>query len=253
MSATAVSAPKGLVRDRADASFEGKRDLSICWWITVVFYALVGVSFVPLTRLMPPPGADMSVAQITQYFHDHATTIQIGFVALMIVIGFGSISNGLIAYQMTRMSVSNVYAYSYITTLAVGALPGCLFAALAFLAAVFRPDTDPAILSLLYDTAFLTFVGSLGCFATNYVIFAIAVLQDRNNIFPKWLAYVAIWQAVTEVLAAPVFIFRTGPFAWNGVISFWEGTMLFGIFLACLIGLLRTAIREQPVDATSSP
>ena len=232
--------------------FEGKRDLSICWWITVVFYALFGVIFVPLTRLMPPPGADLSTAEITDYFHDHAGTIQIGFVMLMIVIGFGSISNGLVAYQMTRMSVSNIYAYSYITTLAVGALPGCLFAALSFLAAVFRPDTDPEILSLLYDTAFLTFVGSLGCFATNYVIFAIAVLQDRNNIFPKWLAYVAIWQAVTEVLAAPVFVFRTGPFAWDGVISFWEGTLLFGIFLGALIQLLRVAIRNQRVEEVAA-
>ena len=234
----------------ATPPFEGKRDLSLCWWITVVFYALFGVIFVPLTRIMPPPGPQMSTENIVEYFHDHATTIQIGFVVLMIVIGFGSISNGLIAYQMTRMSVNKVFAYSYITTLAVGALPGCLFAALAFLAAVFRPDTDPEILRLLYDVAFLTFVGSLGCFATNYVIFAVAVLLDRNNIFPKWLAYVAIWQVVTEVLAAPVFIFRTGPFAWNGVISFWEGTLLFGIFLACLIRLLRTAIRDQPVESS---
>ena len=237
----------------ATAEFEGKRDLSICWWITVVFYALFGVIFVLLTRVMPPPGADLTTAQITDYFRDNATTIQIGFVLLMIVIGFGSISNGLVAYQMTRMSVSNIYAYSYITTLAVGALPGCLFAALSFLAAVFRPDTDPEILSLLYDTAFLTFVGSLGCFATNYVVFAIAVLQDRNNICPKWLAYVAIWQAVTEVLAAPVFVFRTGPFAWDGVISFWEGTILFGIFLGALIQLLRVAIRNQPVEPVTAP
>jgi hypothetical protein len=183
VTATATAPPTDPSVD-VEPTFEGKRDLTICWWITVVFYALFGVIFVPLTRVMPPPGPGMSTAEITDYFRDNATTIQIGFVLLMIVIGFGSISNGLIAYQMTRMSVSNVFAYSYITTLAVGALPGCLFAALAFLAAVFRSDTDPEILSLLYDTAFLTFVGSLGCFATNYVIFAIAVLMDRNNIFP---------------------------------------------------------------------
>lgn len=226
---------------------DGKQDLRICWWITVVFYALFGVIFVPLTRLMPPPGAGASTAHIIHFFHGNRVGIQIGFALLLVVIGFGSISNGLVAYQMTRMSVSRVFAYGYIATLAVGALPGCLFAALTFLVAVFRTDTDPATLKLLYDMAFLTFVGSLGCFTTNYVLFAIAVLLDRNNIFPKWLAYVAVWQVITELLAVPIFVFRRGPFSWNGVISFWEGTFLFGIFLACLIGLLKSAIDKQAV------
>ena len=61
------------------------------------------------------------------------------------------------------------------------------------------------------------------------------------------MAYVSIWQIVTEVLAAPVFVFRTGPFAWNGAISFYEGTVIFGIFLVCLILLVRKAIENQPV------
>lgn len=231
-----------------EPSLRGKRDLWICWWITVIFYALFGVIFVPLTRIMPPPGPGLSVVEINAFFHDHAHTIQIGFALLMVVIGFGSISNGLIAYQMTRMSVSKVFAYGYIATLAIGALPGCLFAAFMFQAAVFRPDMDPQIVALLYDMSFLTFVGSLGCFTANYVIFALAVLLDGNDVFPKWLAYVAIWQVVTELLAVPVFIFRKGPFSWNGVISFWEGTVLFGIFLTCLIRLLRTAIQQQPTE-----
>jgi hypothetical protein len=104
----------------------------------------------------------------------------------------------------------------------------------------------------LYDVALLTFVGSLGCFATNYLVFAVAIFFDKNNIFPKWLAYVAIWQLVTELLAAPVFIFRKGPFSWNGVISFWEGTFLFGIFLACLIRLLQRMVQPQPAGDPAS-
>jgi hypothetical protein len=234
---------------RGEPSPGRKRDLWICWWVTVVFYVLFGVIFVPLTRLMPPPGPGHSVAAINAFFHDHALGIRIGFALLMVVIGFGSISNGLIAYQMSRMSVSKVFAYGYIATLAVGALPGCLFAAFMFLAAVFRPGTDPQTIALLYDMAFLTFVGSLGCFTANYLIFGLAVLMDENGIFPKWLAYVAIWQVVTELLAVPVFVFRKGPYDWNGVISFWEGTIVFGVFLACLIMLVRTAIQREPTGS----
>jgi len=42
----------------------------------------------------------------------------------MVVIGFSGIINGLVAYQMKRMSISPVFAYSYIGSLAVGAIPG---------------------------------------------------------------------------------------------------------------------------------
>ena len=145
-----------------------KLDLRICWWILPVFYTLFGVIFVVFTRVMPPPRPGMTVGQINAFFHDHATSIRLGFAVLMVVIGFGSITNGLVAFQMKRMSVNPVFAYAYIATLAVGALPGCLFAAFAFLAAVFRPDRDPQLVALLYDVGLLTFVGSLGCFATNY-------------------------------------------------------------------------------------
>ena len=224
-----------------------KRDLWICWWTFPVFYTLFGIIFVLLTRVMPPPRPGASVAQINAFFHAHALTIQIGFCTLLVAIGLGSITNGLVAYQMKRMSVNPVFAYGYIASLAVGALPGCLFAAFSFLAATFRPERDAHLVALLYDVGLLTFVGSLGCFATNYLVLVIAIFLDKNDVFPKWLAYVLIWNIVTEVLAAPVFIFRKGAFAWNGAISFYEGTVIFGVFLTCLIVLLRTAIERQPL------
>ena len=229
-----------------------KLDLWICWWTIPAFYTLFAVIFVPLTRVMPPPAPGLTVHQINAFFHTHATTIKVGFGLLMVVIGFGSIANGLVAYHMKRMSVNPAFAYGYIATLAVGALPGCLFAAFSFLVAVLRPGRDPHLIALMYDVGLLTFVGSLGCFVANYIILAVAILLDRNAIFPKWLAYMAVWQVVTELLAVPVFVFRKGAFAWNGAISFYEGTVIFGIFLTFLILQLRRAIERHPPHAVQT-
>ena len=165
----------------------------------------------------------------------------------MVVIGFGAVTNGLVAYQMKRMSTGPVFAYAYIATLAVGAIPGCLFAAFSFLTAVFRPDRDPQLIALLYDVGLLTFVGSLGLLRGELPrLRAGHLLRPATRSSPIWMAYVAIWQIVTEVLAAPVFVFRKGAFAWNGAISFYEGTVIFGIYLGCLILLVRKAIWQQP-------
>jgi hypothetical protein len=223
-----------------------KTDLWICFWVVPIFYTTFGLIFVPLTRVMPPPRPDVTANQMVDFLHQHALTIQIGFALLMVVIGGAGVSNGLVMYQIKRMSVSPVFAYAFTAALAVGALPGCLMAAISFLAAVFRPDRDPHIVALLYDMTLLSFVGSLGCFTTAYMVFAIAILLDRNAIFPKWLAYISIWQIVTELLAVPVWIFKAGPFAWNGSISFWEGTAIFGFWEVCLIVLLKKAVERQP-------
>jgi hypothetical protein len=237
MTAAAVGAP---------AHPRPKLDLWLCWWTFPVFYALFGLIFVVLTKVMPPPRPGVTPEQVNRFFADHATTIKLGFAILLVCIGLAGVTNALVAVQMKRMSVTPVFAYAYIATLAVGAVPGCLFAAFSFLAAVFRPDRDPALVAMLYDVGLLTFVGSLGCFTANYLVLAIAIFLDENGIFPRWMAYITFWQVATELLAAPVFVFRKGAFAWNGAISFWEGTLIFVVFLCCLILLLRRAVARQP-------
>jgi hypothetical protein len=54
-------------------------------------------------------------------------------------------------------------------------------------------------------------------------------------------------------MAIPVFISKAGPFAWNGSIAFWEGTVIFGIWISCLIVLLKKANEIQPIDEAPLP
>jgi hypothetical protein len=222
-----------------------KIDQWICWWTIPVFYNIFGLIFVVLTRVMPPPRPDVRPDQIVAFFAEHSLSIRVGFGLLMIFIGFTGFANGLIAFQIKRMSVAPVFAYSYIASLAVGAVPGCLFAAFAFIAAAYRPDRDPGLTALLYDLGLLSFVGSLGCFATQNMVLALAIFLDRNDVLPKWLAYMSIWMIVTELLAGPVFVFKSGPLAWNGSISFYVGTVVFVVWEISIIYLLYQTIKKQ--------
>jgi hypothetical protein len=101
---------------------------------------------------------------------------------------------------------------------------------------------------MLYDWCLLSFVGSLGCFCTQNMVLALAIFLDRNGILPKWLAYMSIWMIVTELLAGPVFIFNSGPLAWNGSISFYVGTAVFVVWEFCIIKLLYDTIKRQSPD-----
>ena len=155
------------------------------FWIVPAFYTAFGVIFFALARVMPPPRADVTTDQMVHFFHAHALTIKIGFGVLVLIVGGAGISNGIVVYHMKRMTVGSVMAYAYLGAMSVGALPGCLLVAFCFLTAVYRPGRDPQLLALLYDLGLLSYVGSLGCFSTAYFAFAVAILYDKNEIFPQ--------------------------------------------------------------------
>jgi hypothetical protein len=223
-----------------------KRDLNIVFWIFPAFFGVFGIVFVPLLRVIPPPRPDASYDGMIAFFEAHQTTIRIGLVLLCLCFGGAAVANGYVAYQMKRMTSGPVFAYVYMGGMAVGVLPGMLLVAFCFNVASTRLDSSPRIFGLLYDLGMLSFNGQLGCFSTAYLAFAIAILLDRNKIFPKWLAYLTIWQIVTEVLATMMWVMPSGPFAWNGSIGFWLATAIFGIWLNCQGLMLKKATDEQP-------
>jgi hypothetical protein len=201
---------------------------------------------------MPPPPPGLTAEEIVTFIQSNSTQLQIGIIVLSLSLGLASLSSGIIVVQMRRMKgVSPALAYAYLAALAVAALPGCLFCALMFALAAFRPDRDPRIIVLLYDMGLLSFVGSLGCFIVQYMVFAIAIFLDQREIFPKWLGYMSIWGVVTELLAIPIWIFRGGPYAWNGLISFYLGTLIFVIWEISLVVCLYKAIKAQPADVAA--
>ncbi|UXA16679.1 hypothetical protein [Mycobacterium sp. SMC-4] len=227
----------------------GRSDVRLVTWFFPAWYGAFGVIICIMARVTPPPRPDVSAQDKVSFFVSNGLTIQIGFTVLLILLGGAAVTNGLVAYQMKRMSVGSAFAYGYLGAMSVGALPGFLLVAVCFLTATFRPERDREIVSLLYDLGMLSYNGSLGCFSAAYLVFAIAILYDKNEIFPKWFAYVTIWQIITEVIATQMFVFQSGPFAWNGSLAFWWSVVVFSIWLGALILLLKKAAEREPSDA----
>jgi hypothetical protein len=226
----------------------GKRDVRLTYFMFLGFYTLLFGCLALFARAIPPPRPDVSDADVAKWFMEHRTGIQIGFVVLLIVAGGAAISNGIVGYYMLRMTSGKVLAYAYIGAMGVGAVPGFMLLAICWLTAVFRPDRAPAQMHLLYDLGMLSFNGSLGCFTAAYLALGIAILYDRNRIFPKWFAYIQLWQVVTEVMATQMFVYRSGVYAWNGATTFWIALAEFSAWVVCLVPLLWKAGEVEPDD-----
>ena len=256
MSPTSLSAPPAgdLVQAIADRYRRPtNRDQLVYFWMVPAFFGLFGLIFVILGRVMPPPAPGMSVTEIAAFLNQHAFTMQIGFALLFVIMGLFNFMNGLFAVQLKRTTHGGSLTYMFLGAQSVGVVNGCLWPAICLLVAALRPERDPALLVLIYDLAFLSFVGTLGCFMTAWLAMTCAVLLDRNGIFPRWFGYVCIWNFATELVAAPVFFFHDGAFAWDGAISFWIDTAVFVVWQNAALMLLLKAIKQQPQGAPRDP
>lgn len=230
-----------------------KRELWLAWWTTVIFYQLFFLVFFVITRTQPPPDPGWDTAGVVRWFDSHRDGLLTGFAVMFVVTGMTSASNAIIAYSMRRMSVSPVFAYSYLIIYSLSAIPGMLLLCVVLVVGALRPDRDPALIQWLYDFAFLSFSGTMGVFLIGSLLWMLAILIDKNRVFPKWFGYLNLCNALTEVVVAPAWIFHRGVFAWNGLICWWINVAVFGVYTAAFIVLLRQMIQREDFGAGPLP
>ncbi|WP_370500512.1 hypothetical protein NWT09_03840 [Mycolicibacterium sp. jd] len=222
-----------------------KLDQWIAFWIVPGFFTLFGNVFVPLSFMMPPRSPGSSTPEIVGFMQSH--NLLIACAILTLSFGLAPITNACYVMQVKRMSVSPVFRYTIIVGATTGAIVGMLFPMFCFGLGAFRTGYDPPILAMLFDFGYLAYIGSLGCFCIMWMAFGLAILLDRNNILPKWLGYYTVWQYLTELMAAPVWIATSGPFAWDGLMTFWFAMALYVPWQIIVYLCIYRAIKNQPV------
>jgi hypothetical protein len=222
-----------------------KLELWIAWWAMVIFYNFYGLLFFMVTRIQPPPDPWLAAPAIVQWFDDRHYGLLVGFGIVFLITGMLGAVNALLAYSMRRMSVSRAFAYSYLVIYSLSAVPGMLLTCLALVVGAMRPDRDPELIHWLYDLAFMAFDGTMGVFLIGSLVWMVAILLDKNRVFPKWFAYLNLCNALTEVVVAPAWIFKDGVFAWDGAITWWLDMVVFVIYTAVFITQLRNMILRE--------
>jgi hypothetical protein len=222
----------------------------ISLWLAAIFGAVLLVALVLFPGFFPPMSPELSAQRVAAFYADHTTMIRtsmiiLNFCGVMLVPFFM-----VIVYQMKRMATpTQVLAYCYLSATASGVT---LFAAsnLFWLIAAFRPERDPQLIVLLNDLAWITFIAPVGMIVAQNLCLGLAVLLDARPtpVFPRWVAPFSFAMALLMVPSAGAAVFRTGPLAWNGAISFWLRNSAYGAFLVVMFFVVRAAIRREGAD-----
>ena len=196
--------------------------------------------------LLPPPSPAMPGLDVAAFLAEGGARLRVGLCLALLGVGGLIPMSAVLADQMRRMEGPR-HIWANAQLVCAGLAMWLLSQALIFFAvAAFRPDRNPELIQLIFDTAWLTLVAPVAMVVIWQAAVGAAILSDRNEqtVMPRWVGYLSLWAAL---LSAPGFLgilFRAGPFTWSGLFVLW---IPLGIFLLWWITLTIQLLKNLSV------
>lgn len=181
------------------------------------------VGAIGIGHFVPPFVSPGDTAQkVADLYSLHANRIlwgaMISMISLSLLLPWGI----AVAVQTRRLGArSQTLAYVQIASAAVSTaiiVLMCMFWAIA----AFRPTEMPAdIIRALNDIAYFLIVWPYFPFTIWVLSVGLAVLLDpgKSPVFPRWVGYFSLWNAISYLPAGFMSFFHSGPIAWTGVLA----------------------------------
>lgn len=211
-----------------------------CAWGGPVLVVSMFVGWGLIGKFIPLPSPTDTPQQVVSFFSDDSTRLRIGLLLCL----FGSPFLGLWAAAITVhiKRIEGQYSPLAYAQLVLGAAAIVEFTTpLAIWAGVaFRPEVEPLITYRLNDVAWILWLAVGQSFVLQAVVLGVAILKDKRAkpIFPRWLAYFNFWCATLFLPSGLCIFFKTGPFAWNGIITWWLVATSYGLWVCVISAVL---------------
>lgn len=218
----------------------------ICLWVTPIAFAVMFIGFFAGSGF-PFPSPDHDAAYVGRFYVEHANGIRLMSVFVAAGAAFIAPFAGVLGVHLKRIPGAEALAYVEIgmgcaSSLAVG------ISAFFWQTAAFRPDRDPVVTQSWHDAGWLCFVATVFIVIVQTVMTGLAILTDDGEkpVFPRWLGYVSFWMALLFVPSVLCLWFKTGPFAWNGLLTIYLALVAVAVwFGSVVVVLLRMTAAER--------
>jgi hypothetical protein len=204
--------------------------------------------FWPLANYFAPHSPMLTGEELLAFYSTNTNTIILG----LILLGFGAVLYqpwcAAISVQMRRIEGE----HSPLSWVQLGL--GSIFVWVFFLpvmiwiAIAYRPEsTSPELILRMNDMAWLCFINPVCIIFFQGLSIGVCVLNDKreNPVFPRWFGFFNIWLVILYLPGSFVPLFKSGPFAWNGIFPWWIPVFLFVTWMVTTTVLLHKAIRRQ--------
>jgi hypothetical protein len=224
-----------------------RSQIVLLWW-GIAFTAGYALSLAFLIGIVPPPPATWTAERVADFYQQHTGRILLGAVTTSFTSAFLIPISIVAALQSARQEAGRP-VWSILTF--TGGTFTSIFLVLPpvfFGVAAFRPDRPIEITATLHDLALLSLFTTVQFYIFFGVSVAVACLRRQtaqDSPFPRLFGYFTIWCALMFEIGGVAFLFKAGPFAWNGIFIFWIPFFFFFIWLTTLCVLLLKALAVQ--------
>ena len=195
----------------------------MCAWCGPIFVVTFVIFWGIFGQNIPNPSPSLLANDLAARYLADLGEIRLGFIVSMIVVCLYLPWTALLTAQMARIE-GKFHALSYLQ-LAGGALTVMVvsFSAMFWAVAAFRPERDPATMQMLTDTGWLCIDLQYACTTLQMVAAALVGLADKSKVplFPRWVCFLTLWCAISFFPASLTGVLKTGPFAWDGLLSYY--------------------------------
>lgn len=223
-----------------------RRNLMLLAWCGPAGIVLVLIGWMGLAGFLPPPSPNLSLDEVTALWQDNTDLKRLGLVLCVwggcLYVPF-TIAVFLALRGDQRGNPLNL------AQAACGVF-GTVFFSLNFLIlaiVAFRPGRPSELTQMLHDVGFTMTFSPVAPFTFQYLLIGIAILQlpVATAVFPRWAAYANFWVGVLLIPACFIPFFKTGPMAWNGVLSFWIPVFVFCGWFVFMFAYVRRSARAR--------
>jgi hypothetical protein len=229
-------------------------------WCNWIFVALTAVGWLGIAHFYLPARADLSIDATKVWFSEtHHWGVIIG--CTLFYIAAGILTPGSITFGIMLAKIEGRWPLWSLTTAVCGVFISLIifFNACAWIVSAYRKESGADVSQAFSDWAWFAFL--LGWIYLAIEMFATAAVELMDHrpepMVPRWLSWLTIAGAVTVFFAAGPAFFKSGPFAYHGLLAFYLPVVIWGAYITLttwymLKELKRTPERSQTPDAVSS-
>lgn len=216
-------------------------------WSGLAFVFLFFLASWPMAQFIPPPSPMLSGEELLAKYADNIWMVRasmpVGLLAGMFIVPF----TATMAIQIARLE--GRVPFWAITCVGAGAANAVAFYLpfVFFSAGYYRLDRDPELVRLISDMAWLEYLMVWPPIVMQILCVAFAGLTYKGplRIFPRWFCFLSLWVSLLIAPAGLVVFFTSGPFAWNGIISWWIPCLSFASYWLVLVWIMRRAVIDH--------
>jgi hypothetical protein len=224
-------------------------------WIGLAGGFIYFVTLWLMLGMIPPPSPGLDAAAVVQLYTHGGMVLRVGVVIMMTVSGFWLPLGAVISLQIARHEPGYpIWSVLQAMSSAVGAWIFA-FPVLLWGTAAFTVTRNPEITLMLHEFSWLAFLSPICAFTFQLLPIIVVALGSKAetplNAFPRWIGYLTIWMLAVGDLPVVIYLFKSGPFAWNGLV-FWLALCGYASWTLPLSYALLRAISHQERSAKAA-